>query len=609
MSIAKPTSLKVLYNQLDRHYANMRSKMLRAEDIYEKKFRNLPSMPEGIFVHESSIGRNLVDNLRDQIRTDEPTVNFAPRGTNREAAKHKDLMELWGQHALKAAASHGEIDPAEQAKFDLLQRGAACVKWAHDADAIPDPPDKEGMSEAAYRRALRDWQVDKAVSWPFVVKPVDPLNVYPSPGRKLHYVLERQQRRAMDMWLDYGDIFTDPKATAKDGASPVRLVEWLEFWSAPVVRDGRQVESGWYIVEADGQRIIEQENPYGHVPYAWSYSGLGRKHYDGDPAHLAENVLEPIAGEIDEVVRMMTVLSAQSMFMVLGRIVTTMDAKKARAMFMKGPGGVITVSDMNEAPKWLDVPPPNSITMSFLAQVRQAIAERYPPALMQRPEGVDAAIHQALLVGQALKVLGPVKQGLATIMGQVLNGLAQIAARLQLDMAVFGATKDKAEKGRVVHASDFTLFTFEVKYEAVDPAEDDRKLLTGLSLLRERSSQGTPVMSRQTFREVYAKRVMPSSEEEEVRVLVEQAIDQYIAMGGLVQILTGEVETGEQQAGMEGAASALQQQVASAASGLPGARERALQGLGVGPMAAEPGAAERAGFAGVGITQAEGAQA
>ncbi|MEK6878526.1 MAG: hypothetical protein AABY22_02910, partial [Nanoarchaeota archaeon] len=188
---------------------------------------------------------------------------------------------------------------------------------------------------------------------------------------------------------------------------------------------------------------------------------------------------------------------------------------------------------------------------------------------------VDAAIHQALLQGQALRPLQPIKTALNRLASKVLIGLAREAVALQLNMSVFGQGVE-SEKERMVKWKDFTHFNFSVKYEATAPSEDNTRLLTGLAVMRVRRG-----MSRQTFREGFAKPLFSSigvsNDEEETRILMEEQQDLASDSGLLLAALQERMAAmggADQQAQMAGALEAEAQGAVGEA--VPGAREREL---------------------------------
>lgn len=563
--LAKPDNLTTLRNRLERIYGLTHARARRSRNIYREKY-NLVNLPEGVAVHQASTGRSLVDNLADQIRTDQPKVEFDAKGSSQKAQQHKELMQMWGSHIIKNIAIHVPVNPFDQVKRDLLIDAAACVKFTVDVERFPMAPDRADYKTAkAFAKAAKEWKEEAAHVWPFLVRPLDIMTVYPCPTTNQDplYFLEVQRRYPEDVMGSYGvtDVdaglyaFTDPKKPRSDAGN--RTVEWLEYWS-----------DEHYIVEVDGERIIDKPNPYGAIPYAWEWNGLGRLDESGDPAWLGESMLEPIAGELEEEVRVKTAMGAQWQFHVFPRLITTLSAEKARGIFMKGPGGIISVTSMQDKPEWLVSPQPNETMFRYLLEIKQSIAARFPPSLMQRPSGVEAALHQALLLKQALTPLQPIKSALNKIATKVVRGLARQVASQELTMNVFGHY-NKTEQTRMVGHQDFTDFNFNVSYEATDPAEDDRRLLTGLALLRVPG-----VLSLQTFREKFASALGISHFEEEQRIAIEQLWRMIVGSGALVAAVQDKLQevTPEAQEGALAAAQGAEQFV-------PGGREREVEGL------------------------------
>lgn len=572
----KPDSLKALYDALAPRYSTWHEKVKRSRDAYYRKFHNQIGLPEGVPVHESSTARNLVDNLADQLRTDEPRVVFDALGASKKAQDQRDLMVLWGQHILEGIDRESIISVWEQVKHDLIRDSAACVKFLVNMDALPEAPEDN--------KSLKEWRTKRAATWAYEVWAVDPLQVLPAPGRRNPpaYVLERQQRLEEEVKEDYPEYRTGEERGYKP--SPVRMVDWLEFWSEE-----------YYICEVEGQRIIDKPNPYGFIPYAWEYNGLGRHDISGNLAFLGEPVLESIMGELEEEVRVKTAMSAQWQYHVFPRLITTLAAAVAKRMFMKGPGAIITVADMAQKPQWMEVTPPNQQMVNFLSEIKANIAARFPPGLNQREPGVEAALHQALLQGQATKPLQPIKNALNRLASTVVNGMARQAKAMYLDTSVWGRG-DKAEKGRMVKAEDFTSFNFHVSFEATDAAEDDRKLLTGTAMLRIPG-----LLSYETFYEKFGLGLGVNYEEERVRVNTEAVIQQFIASGVLTEALVQEMQAQEQAAAQQGMVGTVKEQALEALGGLagggsppvgpstPGAGSRTMEEVaGVAPPASIP---------------------
>ena len=570
MPLTKPASLSDLKGKLDTLYSSTRARVVRWRKAYDKDFRSaVARLPEGVPIHESSTARNLIDNLADQIRTDEPRVTFKAVSSSIKAQRQKELMEMLGESLLKKIPRYTVVDPAEQVKKDLLRDGMACLKYTIDVDAIPVPPVRADFtSKLAYSKALKDWRMARASAWFYDVRSVDPMQVYVAPGRKQPpiFVLEYQRRLAFEVRQDYPH-WTDPKSPKRGVDDLLRLTDWLEYWD----KDN-------YIVEVDGERIIDKTNPYKAIPYEWSYNGMGRHDYQGQLSSLGESVLEGNMGEFEAEVRVKTAMDAQWQFHVFPRLITTIDAVRARKMFMKGPGRIITIADMEQKPEWLVTPPPNAQMTQFLSEVKANISARFPAAINQRPEGVEAGIHQALLQGQALRPLQPIKNTLNRMYTRLLNGMLWQTKQLNLDVNVFGSVEG-VEKERMVTPEDILHFNYEVKFEATDPAEDEKKLLVGLALMR------VPrLLSRKSFREVFAAALGIKHEQEEQQTLEEITLDQIAEQGLILQQAMEnlqQLQADEQQQGVLEAAQsqfnrAGAQAGVAAEETVTGARERGM---------------------------------
>ena len=93
----QPDNLDQLETDLHSYYATMAVEMDRNRKLYHHDVKNLVKVPAGMAVHESSTANLIVDNLRDQVRTDEPRVDFETSGKSQAALTEKVLMELWGE--------------------------------------------------------------------------------------------------------------------------------------------------------------------------------------------------------------------------------------------------------------------------------------------------------------------------------------------------------------------------------------------------------------------------------------------------------------------------------------------------------------------------------
>ena len=524
--------------ELERYYSRAHRLMERADRMHNQDFSNLIDVPYEIRIFLSSTASNIVDGYRNQIRTNEPTVNFQPAGVSKSSEKHGVLMQKWGYGMLGQERLRGAIDPNLQCGFDLLLRGAACKKIVVDVDNMMEKPPKKNSAK------YKEWEMRALNNWPYVSRAIDPLSVFPSPGgiKPLPFIIEKQSRPAAMIWAQYPE-WRDPKANSKEGRTPARMIQWLEYWSKDK-----------YIVEADGELVFEKENPYGCVPYIFEWSGLGRAHADGDPSHLAVGILTHVIGELEEEVRLKTAISVQTQMHVFPPILTTEDPRKVAAQFGVGPGKVIRHAP-GQPPEYMKYPAPNENLYRFLDAIQQNIARVASSALAGgREPGVGYGVLQAQMIGQALTTIAPVLATLDSIGTQTLDMMSGQAKTMDLHMTLFGTTED-AEGAFTVAGKDFTHKNFEVTFEAVDPAENDRAIMVGEALRRAGD------ISQRTFWEKYLKHVVEDPDQEYINLWEESILQYLLQSGALANIVMDEAMkaqmTQQGQEAMQGASQTM----------------------------------------------------
>ena len=515
--VASSKKITEIQADLERFYSRAHRSMERADKMHNQDFTGLIDVPYEIRVFLSSTAANIIDGYRNQIRTTEPTVNFSPSANTRAAERQGVLMKKWGYGMLERERLRAAIDPNLQCGFDLLLRGAACKKIVVDVDGMVGPAPKKNS------KAFKDWEAKALNCWPFISRAIDPLSVFPSPGdvKPLPFMIEKQRRPAAMLWAQYPE-WRDPKRETKEGKNPARLVTWIEYWSKDE-----------YIVEADGELVFEKENPYGFVPYIFEWSGLGRAHSDADPSHLAVGILTHILGELEEEVRLKTAISVQTQMHVFPPILTTEDPRKVAAQFGLGPGKVIRHPPGNP-PQYMNYPAPNENLYRFLDAIQQNISRLAGAALSGgRDPGVEYGVLQAQMVGQALTTIAPIRATLNGIATQTLNMMGTMVRKMDLNMTIKG-TMETIEEPFSVQGSDFDHMSFDVSFEAVDPAENDRALMVGEALRRAGD------ISQRTFWEKYLKHVIADPEQEYINLWEEAILQHLLQSGALSNVVMDE---------------------------------------------------------------------
>ena len=564
--IEKPTDLKTLSTELKKHYGNMHTSMRTDDDWYNQ----VPSVagmfvPQEIPIHFPSTATNIVDNMRDQVGTDEPVIEFSTLSNDENELAWGVTMARWGLDRFEWIRNWSLQDAFEQAKQDLLLRGAGAIKISINEDVLPDPPirsDFKGRgSKEAFNEAVRAYEAKKQLNEPFIVRAIDPLDIMITPGSMTRpsYVLEHQIRRVIDINEKY-EGWTDPekakllaKGNSVDANNPLREVEWLEYCSAD-----------HYIVTVDGEVIIDRPNPYGFIPYIWEYSGLGRSHSDGDPKHLARGLLSTIHGELQAEVRVKTAWDAQWQYHVFPTLLVEKRADTAAKQMSVGPGRIMEWGILGKnKPEFLTVPPPDQNMIVFLSRIEQAIA-RQTATVLSDPGGSSSeyGILEALKIGQALKAVQPIIKTLNRMGAQTLGIMAHLAKvrNLSFTVKVSGGNKKSITGDRF---KDFDHF--KVDFESIDAAENDRRMLIGSNLF----THG--LITKRTFHKKFGKSIVDDPDEEQQWQIVEGIIEQLMASGVILEVAMQQM-TAEDEAPVGGG---LAQQV----SGAVGPQQGVFPGL------------------------------
>ena len=555
--LAKPDDLQQLLKVSERYYAGRNQVMERSKSLYYQEYDGIVDVPSSVKMFKSSRPTTVVDDLRDQINLEDVQIDAAPNGTSKEAERRASLQGVWAKHLINATNENNMAPPFSQAKHDLPLMGGAVIKWLINPDVLKEPEQKRGESKENFKERKDAWALHLKYVDPFIVKPLDPTTVYPNPGSgELKYIIEVQERKVMSMWENYPE-WTDPKAALKSMQkqqrdNPLRPVKWVEFWSW--IWEGDEWQ-GWYIVEADGQRIIEAPNLYRHVPYSFRYSGLGRTDADADPGKLAVSILNLIEGELISEIELKTAMTALWQYHVFPRLKAKgIDAKEVAKRFNVAAGGIIEIPiGAGQDVEYLTVPAPNIAMLDYIARVEQAIDRRVNPAL-GGTRTADAGIHQALQIGQAIKSIETMKLAVNGMATDFIRGAAQIMQNPIFDITMAVGGGSEGEPSRMISRKDFAQAHLTARFEAVDPTENDRNMLSLLSVKRDPKT-----LSRQTFREHALASLIDDNEEEEARILAEAILDQMVDSGMITQLVMQDLQLAQEEEALDGTAAASAQ--------------------------------------------------
>ena len=485
-------------------------------------------LPEDIEIYKSALATDVVDQVSDQLRTDEPSVIFGAITNSDKEMKRKARLEGWGKQTIIDDQFGQDIDAFSQGGKDLALRGEGIIKRLHNTNLSDEPvlSDFKGRGRRDnFKEAKQKWQAEMAATSPLLpARAIDPLTCFipPNAVNPLPYIIEHQRRRQIDIWDDYPDWQNElaAKVWMQDGKEltvpkdelndPLREVDWLEYWS-----------KDRYIVIVDGIELFDKENPYGFVPYAHNYSGMGRSDARASSANKAASILSKIRGELLSEIILKTIMFELSQSYVFPRI-RVPEGREDIIKSEMGHRGILTYDENNprgpDAIQWLDPIPINPAVSGFLAEAQNAIARRVNPILSgQGNQDSEFGVLEALRIGQATKGIQEITTNLNRLATASLRQAAQMIIALDLKVTVT-ATAHNGGSDFVMKPVDLKTYKqLSVEFDAIDQLEQTRRQQAGMTLFR-----GGPI-TRRTYHTKYLDDVIDDAIEEETQFGVEAA--------------------------------------------------------------------------------------
>ncbi len=522
------TKVEDMREDLRAYHADKRASQELDDRYYNQEVESVARdhLPDDIPIYQSSLSTDVVDQVSDQLRTDEPNLNYGALTDSDREITRKSKFESWGKQVILDDQLGQDIDAYSQAGKDLALRGEAVIKRLHNT-TMPEEPvlsDFSGQGKRdAFKEAHGKWEAEIAATSPLSpARAIDPLNVFipPNAVNPLPYIIEHQERRQVDIWDDYPDWKTklagkvwskdgkDTKLTVDELEDPLRKVDWLEYYS-----------KDQYILLIDGIEVVSGKNPYGFVPYSHVHSGLGRVDRNSSSAAKAASILSKIRGELLSEIVLKTIMYELAQSYVFPRI-RVPDGREDIVREGMRHRGILRYDPQDpqgaNSIQWLDPIAINPAVSQFLGEAQAAIARRVNPILGGQGDA-EFGVLEALRIGQAVKGIQEITTNLNRMATESVRQAAKMMIALDKSMTVYG-TSDNGGRDYTMKPDDFKSYKqLEVRFEAVDPVEQTRKQQAGMVLFR------GGAISRRTLQTSYLNDIVKNPVQEDARMGVEAA--------------------------------------------------------------------------------------
>lgn len=540
--------------QQSRDYTRaMHDNMDRASRAYALEYNLGVKIPADTPRHVPSTAPSIVDHFVDQIRTGNPTVKLGPIRKGRKGDEWRGILEGFAKYALDQVNTH-EDDPLwDYLAFELALSGGGCIRVLFDEELWPDAADRDGTE------------------WPFATRVVHPKNVFICPGHRwpYAYVIEVQHRFLGELKADYGDWSPGPDKNDLIPTDPTTDMEVLIYW-----------DNEEYTMFAGGRQVFSKPNLLGIPPYVWGFSGLGHKGEEADPEHQAVGIIHHVLSELESEARLMTAVDSLWIRHVWPALFGTVPTQEFITKMSAGAGRYIEIKSMEDMPKFLPPPEINPAMWALLPRLKESIQNgTYSLALEGDTGNTRYGVLYGMQVGQARLRVDAVKNTLERLVGRVIGLYARYVDKvLDGGLKVNGKTVDKTDiQGH---------YDFRVKFEAIDPLDNQQRINTGIQLYAAHA-----ISRHMLLRDFLGLSDITSEEDQR---LVETAIEQLVANGYLSQPISGQVNRDAAQKTLDTNVEQVQNMADRAAQGQPAANQG--RGAPFGPR--DEGTAPTAGYAG-----------
>lgn len=224
-------------------------------DYYNDRFPLNDIIISPVTIMRTGKARRLIDSPADHIVTDNPQAfRIKIKNTATEDAANERITTMLNTKWLQAFKRQNPNVFKQFVKYDLLMGEA----WGQ---IVHNPLFKRGVKEDVL---------------PVILRIPDPIMVLASPNEDENGVPEHiilfYERTPYIIKQNF-PAFTNP---LKAGEKHKKLTAtWIEYW-----------DNGQRYFEADGQVLLDDDNPYGFVPFVHKLAGFGSEGYEGKMEEL-----------------------------------------------------------------------------------------------------------------------------------------------------------------------------------------------------------------------------------------------------------------------------------------------------------------------------------
>ena len=527
------------------YYSSFHGNCREEEDFYFGNFTIPTPIDMAIDPVKPATANAIVNVATDHVDTDNPMFfvpDPSPRSKDRAERIKKFLQGAW-MHM-----------PSRVLKTGVRQEflyGLSFLKVMFASDQWPDAPiaPPEGSDETQHREDLIAFMRKRSISFPFLVKNVNPRHMIWDDSRSgIKWAIETYDTPARNVRAMY------PQWESSKG--PSEMASWTEYWDDTFV--GYMADNDWVWGPF--------EHGYGFMPYVPILPAIAIDYDVGPPEKRYRGILRPVHNLIETEARIMTQLEAILRRYSWGTIDfygNKLQAAQTADEYEIFGGKNIIPPGVEPRPSPQMTPPQELITQ--LSLIQTMIEEATFPNVVRgaRPRGISSGFGVSVLAGMGRLRFTDYANGMANAIEEVNKRFLMLIENKLKGRVTVRARSQVHSFDQAIGPGDIKgFYENKVKLKAEAPEEREREAILAERLYKSRIISQYEAMRRagvtsplEEMNQIAAEEILQGMRETQIQAAIEgvQLSKQLAASAGVPPPTMGGVPGMGGMPGMGGA--------------------------------------------------------
>lgn len=444
-------------DELEKYYAPLYTQFDILSDVYNQRM-SLGKMPSDVEIYRPPTARKHIDAAVDHLMGLKQKVDVMVWSDSQEAGKMATELKRFGEGVLQWIDRSFRVSIRRSCYKNGFLFGMFVLKGPLYIPRIK--PD--GMEQEQFDASLKN-------TFPMLLKSIPPKTIIMSPTDPPQFIIEKYTKKAIavkEAWPEW-----DGKDANNKMYEDMDDIIWWEYWSA----DEKKFVVG-------DKPILEEENPYGFIPYEIGYGGFGVDSWDGKPEDLIVSLIAPAISTYKIESRNKTALSYGLEFGVWGRPSVDND----EGVLWADAPGEMTVMPQSAGFQYL-APPQATPDVYRMIDMLRNDQNTVSPSTLQGiyPEGVSSGYMGAMSIGQARLQYDGLKSQWETAISRTLDKILTLTTDIiQEPIGINGLYADKFQVQSIDYKKIIpAIMHYNVMLDGETPEQLSQRIMLGQRFL------------------------------------------------------------------------------------------------------------------------------